>query len=119
MAIALVIYALKYLIRNNKYDWIKYLVFNLIAISFHTYAAVCLIFLLLNKIDRKKLYKVCFVLTLIESIIVINKNILINILSLFMKKQKVEAYFISSAMTPRDIYCFKINNYFCTDDFNC
>lgn len=116
MALSLIIFALRFLIRNNKFDWLKYLILNIIAISFHTFAIICLFFLLLNFISKKRLYIICTLGAIVEFVILLNKNILIEFLSLFVKESKIEAYFISMTYMPRNIYSIKIDNYIWFDD---
>ncbi|GKU31642.1 EpsG family protein [Clostridium folliculivorans] len=86
MAMAIVIYAIRYLIKFNNKNFIKYCLCILIASSFHTVALVYLIFLFVYIKDIKKLFKVSIILAtcgsigILASIQLIRKTIVGSIL---------------------------------------
>lgn len=100
MAMSIIIFAIRFLIRNEKLDWLKYLILNLIAISIHTFAIIGLVFLLFNFIGKKKLLFLSLIISAIEFLVLQSKAILINILSKFVSEQKIYAYFISDTYLP-------------------
>ena len=100
MAMSILIFAFRFLIRNNRFDWLKYLMINVIAISIHSFSIIGLLFLTFNWISKRKLFAITLIATIIEYVVLKNKTILINILSVVMTKQKLEAYFILNTYTP-------------------
>lgn len=99
MASAIICFGLKYLLKNNctKKDYMKYLLLNIIAIGFHYMAVFYLIFLLIPKLSKKSLKPLLMKIILFSSILflIINSNIFIKLLSLFLPESKINAYFIS------------------------
>ena len=100
MAMSILIFALRFLIRNNRFDWLKYLMLNVIAISIHSFSIIGLFFLTFNWISKKKLFIITIIATIIEYIALKNRTIFINLLSVVITKQKLEAYFTSNAYAP-------------------
>ncbi|NZA40246.1 EpsG family protein [Eubacterium callanderi] len=79
---AILVYALRYLIDSSKSNNIKYIICILVASSFHTVALVYLILLFNNKIDYEKRskYFVVGIITL-SIIIVVTKNTSLNFIT--------------------------------------
>lgn len=95
MAIALVIYGLRFLVTDNNKDIWKYIVCNILAIGFHYIAIFCLLFVILKFFENKKILIFCIALDLILIILIIS-GIGVTILSYILPMEKVQAYFITN-----------------------
>jgi hypothetical protein len=68
MAMSITIYAIPYLASNKKKDFVKYLILQILAISFHYSAVFYLSFLLIKKFNIKQIIKIVTTITVLGSI---------------------------------------------------
>ncbi len=93
IAMALIIFGINFLITQKRLWWLKYAVINLIAVSFHSFALVCFAFIPLAFMNRKKIWLVTSILFIFESCLIINKSLLLSMLSFVMDPERLNAYF--------------------------
>lgn len=105
MAIALIIFGLKYLITDNNKDIWKYIVCNIIAIGFHYVAAYFLLFIIVKFFNNKKVLLFCILLDLILVMLIIS-GIGVTILGYFLPARKVEAYFLNYEFKTSNLIMF-------------
>lgn len=103
MAMAIIIFAIHYIIDANEENQIKnyimYLILNIVAIGFHTFAALCIPFVVFGKMTEKKLNIVYGIFIFIIFILVVTK-LFIPILGLVLPQEKITAYFIWETYKP-------------------
>lgn len=93
IAMSLIIFGINYLIDRGKWWCLKYVIINIIAISFHSMSAVCLLFPLLVLLKKKTIWVATSIALLFGVIVSFNKSLLTTLLSTFLSQEKVDAYF--------------------------
>ena len=104
MAMAVIIFAVQFLIKEGTkkekiINYCIYIILNLIAIGFHTFAAVCLPFVVIAILKEKKVNIICLIITITMVIIEVSQ-LFIPILSLILPEEKVKAYFVWEKYRP-------------------
>ncbi|MCI9016958.1 MAG: EpsG family protein [Clostridia bacterium] len=106
MAMAIMIFAFRYLLDNSLKSTFKYIILNIISASFHSYTVICFMFIFLKKISTKKIFIITIILTIVVTILSMT-NLIIPILSLIMPESKLTAYFVWKVYTPGISSIFK------------